>query len=352
MKQTLLILIIAICSIFIVKAQPIYSNGIDYMITSSMPPYTVEVSQKTPKYSGDIIIPAQLTDNDITYSVTSIAAFAFSDCSDLTSVTLPNSLLEIGNYAFRLSERLTSIIIPGSVMKINMNTFQQCDSLISIEVESNNLKYSSIDGILYNKRADTLIQCPGGKSIVELSDSVKVIESDAFAFCEKLDTIYLGGSIELIKSSAFWNCSNLSAIMCCIAVPPVLESNVFLNVPSTVPLNVPTESVLLYEGADQWNSLSVTASNYCGALYVNNNNFQNVELSVLPNPFNDKLSIILPEGYSESCLEMYDINGKVVLSKQIINSTQISVNDLNTGLYFYNVISVDGQRTIGKLIKE
>ena len=56
--------------------------------------------------SGDVVIPSSVTNNGTTYSVTSIGDAAFSDCSSLTSVTIPNSVTSIGDYAFYLCSGL------------------------------------------------------------------------------------------------------------------------------------------------------------------------------------------------------------------------------------------------------
>lgn len=65
-------------------------------------------------YSGSAVIPATVTYEDKTYSVTCIE-YAFEGCSSLTSVTIPNSVTIIGEKAFYGCSGLTSITIPNSV---------------------------------------------------------------------------------------------------------------------------------------------------------------------------------------------------------------------------------------------
>jgi len=50
--------------------------------------------------TGDVTIPESVVYNDKTYSVTSIGNWAFSDCTGLTNITIPNSVTSIGNWAF------------------------------------------------------------------------------------------------------------------------------------------------------------------------------------------------------------------------------------------------------------
>ena len=67
------------------------------------------------EYVGDIIIPESITVNNVDYSVISIGAYAFSDCTDLKTIELPSSVTSIGDYAFDGCSGLTSIFIPASV---------------------------------------------------------------------------------------------------------------------------------------------------------------------------------------------------------------------------------------------
>lgn len=83
-------------------------------------------------YSGDIIIPALVTKDNVKYSVTSIGSSTFYGCSSLTSITLPNSVTSIGSSAFEKCSELTSITIPNSVTSIDAYAFSGCSRLASI----------------------------------------------------------------------------------------------------------------------------------------------------------------------------------------------------------------------------
>ena len=78
------------------SAYDVEVDGIYYDISGT----TATVTSGDNKYSGDIVIPESITFENSKYSVTSIGDKAFSECSGLTSVTIPNSVTSIGNYAF------------------------------------------------------------------------------------------------------------------------------------------------------------------------------------------------------------------------------------------------------------
>lgn len=85
--------------------------------------------------SGDLVIPAEVSDGSSNYTVISIGNYAFSDCNDLTSISIPNSVTFIGDYAFYECSGLTSISIPNSVTSIDYNAFYGCDNLETVSLD-------------------------------------------------------------------------------------------------------------------------------------------------------------------------------------------------------------------------
>ena len=100
-------------------------DGIYYNATS-VTDMTCSVTSGDVEYAGDITFPANVTYKNRTLAVTSIGSSAFDGCSELTSITIPNSVTSIGNYAFGGCHGLTSITIPNSVTSIGTAAFDGC----------------------------------------------------------------------------------------------------------------------------------------------------------------------------------------------------------------------------------
>lgn len=72
---------------------------------------------------------SSLGEVNIPYGVTSIGEYAFSGCKALTEIVLPDSVTSIGNGAFSSCSALTEIAIPSSVTEIGSNAFFSCRNL-------------------------------------------------------------------------------------------------------------------------------------------------------------------------------------------------------------------------------
>lgn len=110
-------------------------NGIYYQINSDQTSVTVQNDGSFNTYSGDVVIPPTVDYNGDTYTVTSIGYQAFKDCTDLTSVRLPENVVYILNEAFMNCSSLTSITIPSSVVSMYQNIFKGCTSLVTVNCQ-------------------------------------------------------------------------------------------------------------------------------------------------------------------------------------------------------------------------
>ena len=151
-----------------------------------------------------------LTSITLPNSVTSIDAYAFAGCSGLTSITIPSSVTSIEDYAFVSCTGLTSITIPNSVTSIGSSAFSGC-SLTSIKVESGNVTYDSRDNCnaIIETSSNTLIT--GCKNSI-IPSSITSIGICAFSGCTGLTSITIPNSVTSIGSSAFSGCSGLTSI--------------------------------------------------------------------------------------------------------------------------------------------
>ena len=158
---------------------PILFNEINYVITSEVPfdtfDGTVEVGVNK-EYIGALTIPSEVTEGLKTYSVTSLGKYAFQDCLNLTSVTIPNSVTSIGYAAFSGSG-LTSVIIPNSVTSIGFAAFSG-----------------------------------SGLTSVIIPNSVTSIGVYAFDYCFGLTSVIIPNSVTSIDNGAFYNCSGLTSV--------------------------------------------------------------------------------------------------------------------------------------------
>ena len=168
---TLLLALVATTALW---AEDFEVNGIYYSIRADKT-NEVYVSQGDNRYSGSVTIPATVTYNGTTYSVTSIGGDAFAYCSGLTSITIPNSVTSIGWGTFEGCSSLTSITIPNSVTSIGDVAFADCSDLSSITIP----------------------------------ESVTSIGGSAFEECYGLTSITIPNSVTSIGVGAFSGCSNL-----------------------------------------------------------------------------------------------------------------------------------------------
>ena len=123
MKRLLLICLLAVAGMVGAWAYDFVVDGIYYGITDENMK-TVGVTHGNDNYSGDVAIPSSVSYNGSTYQVTSIGDEAFSACSGLTSVNIPDGVTSIGNKAFWSCISLTSITIPDGVTFIGGAAFE------------------------------------------------------------------------------------------------------------------------------------------------------------------------------------------------------------------------------------
>jgi len=258
-----------------------YATGSDGVLFNKK---HTELIQCPGAFSGQFTIPD---------SVTSVKDDAFYNCSSLTSVTVGSNVKNIGETAFSVCTSLTAIsvdpqnlyyasingalfnkdlteliqcpsafsgqfTIPDSVTFIRRWAFYNCVSLTAINVDPQNLDYTSIDGVLFNKDLTELIRCPdafsghftipdGTTSVrdnafsncstltsVTVGGNVKEILDFAFSGCTSLASVIMGSNVVFISERTFSYCPSLTLILFTSNIPAIILSDAFYNTPATL----------------------------------------------------------------------------------------------------------------------
>ena len=170
---------------------------------------------------------SQLTSITIPNSVTSIGNFAFQNCSGLTFITIPNSVTSIGVGAFQSCSSLTFITIPNSVTSIGSSAFSDCSGLISFTIPNS---VTSIENFAFAGCSSL--------TFITIPNSVTSIGDRAFQSCSSLTSITIPNSVTSIGIQAFSGCSGLTSI----TIPNSVTSigmQVFVSCSSLTSITIP-----------------------------------------------------------------------------------------------------------------
>ena len=195
-----------------------------------------------------------LTSFTISDSVDSIGNGAFYSCSNLASITIGNSVTSIGATAFCFCDRLTIVTIPESVTAIGNSAFQGC-----INIKEFNGKFAStdkrcliVDGVL-NSFA------PADLAEYTIPDSVTAIGNSAFYHCSSLTSVTIPNSVSSIGNGAFYYCSNLTSVTIPDSVTQI-GNWAFQHCSSLTSITIP-DSVITLGGNPFWACTSLAEFN-------------------------------------------------------------------------------------------
>ena len=255
MRKYLLLLFFTLFSFSVIHAEIEWTVSNDGTLTISgtnMPNYNKYATQITPWYAYSYMIKKVIIED----GVTNIGSYAFYECNNFTSISIPNSVTSIGENAFFGCSRLTSVTIGNSVTSIGKYAFSGC-----------------------------------GFTSITIPNSVTSIGKDAFSWCEKLTSITIPNSVTSIGENAFCNCSSLTSItipnsvtsigfgafMWCfgltsvtnLATTPQIISSETFSVYGTL-LHVLPGCKTKYEAADYWQNFTIVEDATTGIYVVEN----------------------------------------------------------------------------------
>ena len=158
---------------------------------------------------SDVVIPSEIEGLPVT--AISVGAFYLST---ITSIEIPNTVTSIGEMAFLGCTSLKSVKLSTGVAKIEKNAFGSCSALQEIQVAKDNPNFSSLNGVLYSKKQDTLVIYPAAKTDAAYIIPSGVTSVAMYAFSENpyLETLTIPNSLIKVGDSAFYNCKNLRAV--------------------------------------------------------------------------------------------------------------------------------------------
>ena len=268
----------------------VVNNGITYRINEKEAMVAAAEATLT-----EANIPSSVEFEGNQYPVIKINDRVFSGNTNLTTVTLPESLTTLGSYAFSSCKSLKTIKIPSGVTAIPDHCFYECSSLDSVTIpegvttigdrafEDCNLNALTLPESL--EAIGSIAFC-GNRSLksVNIPAKVKTIESYAFFNCgltelvipegvqvieeytfinNSLKNLTLPSTITSIGESAFLYNDNLQSIICNAVTPPTLGDNAFDN-DITPGVKVPLQSIVAYRQAVGWKNFA----NYYGGEVV------------------------------------------------------------------------------------
>jgi hypothetical protein len=189
--------------------------------------------------------------------VTLIGPSAYFYTSNLTSLSLPDTLKSLASSSLFHCSGLGNLNLPAGLTNIDEGAISGCGGLTNITVDPDNRCFSSWDGALYNKEQTVLLQYPTGRigpcripegvkemkyracawsaiSSVFLPASLTRIDEAAFFNCSKLTSIYLPAGVSSIGGDAFNYCGSLASLYFAGNAPALGNENVFYGVSNSI----------------------------------------------------------------------------------------------------------------------
>lgn len=326
-KKGLSLLLLIFNSIF-GYAYDVEVDGIFYNLDTTNK--TAVVTRNFPNpYTGDIIIPKQISNYGATYSVIGIEPHAF-DYSSITSIDIPNTVTSIGSGAFMYCKELSRLTIPGKIETIEAGLCYNCTSLKTIKLPNSITRIES-----------TAFHGCSALESFSIPENVTYIGLMAFDGCSSLSSITIPQNVTVIVAEAFENCSSLVEVISKIPNPIKLDGSPFTNISPNAVLYVPQGSKSKYENSD-WaqyfkeiiedgetqHNLYISASGN-GYVYYNGTTIRNGNNSFTVDEGASATITFTPDaGYQIASVKVgsTDVTSKVTNNKYTISNIMASTN--------------------------
>lgn len=182
--------------------------------------------KKNVTLAADLTIPEKVTYMDNEYTVTEIGGGVFNKHSELTGITLPDTLQKISDGAFANCTGLTDVTLPAAVEIIGNSAFYKCTNLQNVVFPNNvteigvtafyNCAIKNIDlsATRLNKIDERAFYLCKDLESVKLPDCLTTLNGNAFLECAKLESINLPKNLTTMGESVFDNCTGLAKVDC------------------------------------------------------------------------------------------------------------------------------------------
>ncbi len=178
------------------------------------------------------------------YTVTNIGDYAFSNFSQLKSVTLPDTIHTIGRRSFEKCTALTDMVFPEGLTGITDGAFNGCTALESVFIPKSLVStYGYLDAIAYGGPFRNCTKL----TTVLFAEGVHTIPAFLFIDCTALTSVVLPDTVKTIGDGAFKNCINLKQIIIPDGVT-VLERQTFANCYALTDVTLPKKLTAITDG--------------------------------------------------------------------------------------------------------
>ena len=234
-KKLIVIAILFMACVLAASAADFVVDDIYYNIIGDN---QVEVtSMSSGKYTGEVVIPATVVNDGVTYQVTRIGSYAFYSCRELTLVDIPEGVTEFGTYAFAYCTQLEYVDFPNSLVSIGKFSFYECSNIKGFYITRNvaeivapafsacpnidyfmcsplNAHFQVVNGVLYNKDMTVLLAYPPASlgTSFDIPETVTIIHNNALNYSANLTQVTIPESVTWVGHGAFRECDGLTSL--------------------------------------------------------------------------------------------------------------------------------------------